>query len=47
MNTTHAADKISSIFPMLHLNKPAFVVFPWNADNNRQYEFSMGDKDTL
>jgi uncharacterized protein YfbU (UPF0304 family) len=42
------ADKISSVFPMLNLNKPAFVVFPWNAgNNNRQYELSMGDKDTL
>jgi len=48
-NTTQVADKISSVFPMLNLNKPAFVVFPWNADNNnnRQYELSMGDIDTL
>jgi len=48
MNTTHVADKNSSFFPMLNLNKPAFVVFPWNADNNiRPYELSMGGKDTL
>jgi hypothetical protein len=48
MITTQVADKNFSVFPMLNLNKPAFVVFPWNADNNkRQYELSMGDKDTL
>ena len=28
MNTTQVAHKNSSAFPMLNLNKPAFVVFP-------------------